>query len=214
MSDPTAARLLVVEDDPVFARMLVRRLESQGHVVELAHDGREGMKAIVASEPHLVLSDWMMPHVDGLELCRAVKTGLGDASPYFVLITAHDDISARILALETGADDYLIKPCHEGELAARVRSGLRQVALRQRIRAMAAELERLRAGTPSGADAGGVPGSIPICRHCGRVASDGTWQSLVEFLERNRLARFERESCPDCAARIGHEDADIRARAA
>jgi DNA-binding response OmpR family regulator len=137
-------RLLVVEDDPAFARTLVRRLESQGHQVHLAHDGREGMKAIVELEPHLVISDWMMPHVDGLELCRAVKTGLGDAAPYFVLITARDDISARVLALETGADDFLVKPCHEGELAARVRSGLRQVALRAEIRRLSDELAKLR----------------------------------------------------------------------
>ena len=144
MSSPETYRLLVVEDDPIFARTLVRRLESKEHLVHLAHDGREGMKAIVAVEPHLVISDWMMPHVDGLELCRAVKTGLGDAAPYFVLLTARDDISARVLALETGADDFLVKPCHEGELAARVRSGLRQVALRAEIRRLNEELARLR----------------------------------------------------------------------
>ena len=145
MSPILAHRLLVVEDDPLFARTLVRRLESLGHEVQLARDGREGMKAIVSFEPHLVISDWMMPHVDGLELCRAVKTGLGEAAPYFVLITARDDISARVLALETGADDFLVKPCHEGELDARVRSGLRQVALRQEIRRLTGELAALRA---------------------------------------------------------------------
>ena len=144
MNSGAAHRLLVVEDDPAFARTLVRRLEMHGHDVHLAHDGREGMKSIVALEPHLVISDWMMPHVDGLELCRAVKTGLGAAAPYFVLITARDDINSRLLALETGADDFLVKPCHEGELDARVRSGLREVALREQIRRLSEELARLK----------------------------------------------------------------------
>ena len=143
MSAPGSRRLLVVEDDPIFARTLVRRLESQGHNVQRAQDGREGMKFIVEFEPQLVISDWMMPHVDGLELCRAVKAGLGDAAPYFVLLTARDEISASVLALESGADDYLVKPCHEGELSARVRSGLRQVDLQAEIRELRAQLARL-----------------------------------------------------------------------
>ena len=155
MTTLTAHRLLIVEDDPAFARMLVRRLELLGHEVHLAHDGREGMKAIVALEPQLVISDWMMPHLDGLELCRAVKTGLGAAAPYFVLITAHNDINTRLLALDTGADDFLVKPCHEGELSARVRSGLREVALREQIRRLTEEVAQLKdalAGRAEGDD--------------------------------------------------------------
>ena len=152
MSPLSAYRLLVVEDDPIFARTLVRRLESAGHTVRCALDGREGMKSIVDFDPHLVISDWMMPHVDGLELCRAVKAGLGEAAPYFVLLTARDELSARVLALETGADDFLVKPCHEGELAARLRSGLRQVELRAEIRSLREEVARLSAHAGNAAD--------------------------------------------------------------
>jgi sigma-B regulation protein RsbU (phosphoserine phosphatase) len=138
-------RILVVEDDPFFQRVLVKRLAAEGYQVQAASDGREGMKAIVTHEPDLVISDWMMPQVDGLELCQSVKTGLGDAAPYFILLTAKGEISDKLLALDTGADDYLVKPCDQGELMARVRAGLRIVLLTQEMRKSLQELTRLKA---------------------------------------------------------------------
>ena len=137
-------RILVVEDDPFFQRVLVRRLEAEGYQVQSANDGREGMKAIVTFEPDLVISDWMMPQVDGLELCQSVKTGLRETAPYFILLTAKGEISDKLLALDTGADDYLVKPCDQGELMARVRAGLRIVLLTQDMRHAATELAALR----------------------------------------------------------------------
>jgi sigma-B regulation protein RsbU (phosphoserine phosphatase) len=137
-------RILIVEDDPFFQRVLLKRLAAEGYQVQAAADGREGMKAIVTYEPDLVISDWMMPMVDGLELCQAVKTGLKDAAPYFILLTAKGEISDKLLALDTGADDYLVKPCDQGELMARVRAGLRIVLLTQDLRQSAVELARLK----------------------------------------------------------------------
>jgi sigma-B regulation protein RsbU (phosphoserine phosphatase) len=140
----TEVKVLVVEDDPFFTRILQKRLAAEGYQVITAGDGRAGMKAIVQHEPDLVISDWMMPHVDGLELCQSVKTGLRDASPYFILLTAKGEISDKLLALDTGADDYLVKPCDQGELLARVRAGLRIVLLTQDLRRSARELDRVQ----------------------------------------------------------------------
>ena len=137
-------RILIVEDDPFFQRVLLKRLAAEGYQVEAAADGREGMRAIVSFEPDLVISDWMMPHVDGLELCQSVKTGLREASPYFILLTAKGEISDKLLALDTGADDYLVKPCDQGELLARVRAGLRIVLLTQDLRRSAREVTRMQ----------------------------------------------------------------------
>ena len=136
-------RILIVEDDPFFQRVLLKRLAAEGYQVEAVSDGREGMRAIVTFEPDLVISDWMMPHVDGLELCQSVKTGLREASPYFILLTAKGEISDKLLALDTGADDYLVKPCDQGELLARVRAGLRIVLLTQDLRRSAREVTRM-----------------------------------------------------------------------
>ena len=149
---PTAdIRILVVEDDAFFQRVLMKRLSAEGYQVQAASDGREGMKAIVTYEPDLVISDWMMPAVDGLELCQSVKTGLLERAPYFILLTAKGEISDKLLALDTGADDYLVKPCDQGELLARVRAGLRIVALTQdahraksELAALWAEVDRVR----------------------------------------------------------------------
>ena len=92
MKPNAEVRILIVEDDPFFLRVLQRRISSEGYQVMTAADGREGMKAIVTFEPDLVISDWMMPEVDGLELCQSVKTGLREAAPYFILLTAKGEI--------------------------------------------------------------------------------------------------------------------------
>jgi two-component system OmpR family response regulator len=73
-----------------------------------------------------VISDWMMPQVDGLELCQSVKTGLRESAPYFILLTAKGELSDRLLGLETGADDYLAKPISVRELKARVNAMFRR----------------------------------------------------------------------------------------
>ncbi len=149
MKPTSEVRILLVEDDPFFQRVLHKRLSADGYQVLTASDGREGMKAIVSFEPDLVLSDWMMPQVDGLELCQAVKTGLREAAPYFILLTAKGEISDKLLALETGADDYLVKPCDQGELMARIRAGLRIVELTKELRATIRRLQEANAALES-----------------------------------------------------------------
>ena len=190
---PTAEiRILVVEDDPFFQRVLQKRLSREGYQVFSAEDGREGMKAIVAHEPDLVLSDWMMPHVDGLELCQAVKTGLREAAPYFILLTARGEVNDRLLALETGADDYLIKPCDLGELMARVRAGLRIVLLTQDLRHAASEL-RERITTASGLRTAG------LCPRCRRVRdAEGQWHDPAMWLREGGIVTEALETCPAC----------------
>jgi len=198
MKPPAEIKVLVVEDDAFFQRVLEKRLSAEGYRVLVANDGREGMKAIVTFEPDLVISDWMMPEVDGLELCQSVKTGLKDTAPYFILLTAKGEISSKLLGLETGADDYLVKPCDQGELMARVRAGLRIVLLAKELRATVAQLERTNRGRRS-PDAGAPP-TLMVCPDCRKIqAPDGTWLSLEEYVERTGIARLERGlCCPDC----------------
>ena len=152
MKQPGEIKILIVEDDPFFQRVLQKRVAGEGYQVMVAADGREGMKNIVAFEPDLVISDRMMPEVDGLELCQSVKTGLKEAAPYFILLTAKGEISSRLLGLETGADDYLVKPCDPGELMARVRAGLRIVLLNQELRETMGQLKLANAELVSARD--------------------------------------------------------------
>ena len=192
MKTTAEIRILVVEDDHFFQRVLQKRLTKEGYQVFVANDGREGMKEIVAHEPDLVISDWMMPEVDGLELCQAVKTGLRDAAPYFILLTAKGEISDKLLALETGADDYLVKPCDQGELMARVRAGLRIVLLTQDLRCSALELRE------SGADPGG-PRAAGLCPRCRRVRDgEGRWHDPSEWLRDGGIVTHALGTCPEC----------------
>jgi DNA-binding response OmpR family regulator len=190
MKTATDVKVLVVEDDPFFTRILQKRLSAEGYQVFTAGDGRAGMKAIVQHEPDLVISDWMMPEVDGLELCQSVKTGLREAAPYFILLTAKGEISDKLLALETGADDYLVKPCDQVELVARVRAGIRVVALTQSLRRTVADLR-----------AGNRPEDPPIryCESCRRLDEGTGWMDLPFFL-RERIGRtVVPDACPECA---------------
>jgi DNA-binding response OmpR family regulator len=192
-------KILIVEDDPFFQRVLHKRIAGEGYQVQAAADGREGMKAIVTFEPDLVVSDWMMPEVDGLELCQSVKTGLREAAPYFILLTAKGEISDKLLGLQTGADDYLIKPCDHGELMARVRAGVRIVSLTQQLRRSVADLQMANAELElTRATRGPEAPGIAICPGCRRVrAGEGDWRDLDQLLK----ARPDPAAgmCPDCA---------------
>ncbi|MCR8644837.1 response regulator transcription factor [Paenibacillus sp. N1-5-1-14] len=119
-------KILVVDDDTKITAMLRRALAFEGYVVATANNGMEGLKAMMTEEPSLLILDVMMPSVDGLEVCRRVRES-GSNLP-ILMLTAKDDISDRVKGLDTGADDYLVKPFALEELLARVR-----VLLRRRV---------------------------------------------------------------------------------
>jgi len=118
----TTLKILVAEDDPML-RMILTKLLSGLADVRLAADGVEAWKLYQEDPPDILLSDWMMPHMSGLELCQRVK-GLSDGC-YVILITARDALDDKVDALECGADEYLVKPVHPRELWARIKAGAR-----------------------------------------------------------------------------------------
>jgi len=194
-------RVLVVEDDPFFQRVLQKRLSAESYQVQTAADGREGMKAIVTWEPDLVISDWMMPEVDGLELCQSVKTGLRESAPYFILLTAKGELSDRLLGLETGADDYLVKPCDQAELMARVRAGLRIVLLTRELRDTLLRLHRSEHQGGGGSAPGSSHGLQAVCALCRRgKTGEHEWIEIEDFLTSRGITGFDRSVCPACLA--------------
>jgi two-component system response regulator MprA len=117
-------QLLVVDDEPPMRAALKRALELGGFHVTLAADGSEGLASAAESDPDLVVLDVLMPDLDGLEVCRAMRAR-GDRTP-ILMLTARDAIADRVEGLEAGADDYLVKPFALEELLARVRALLRR----------------------------------------------------------------------------------------
>jgi DNA-binding response OmpR family regulator len=121
-----AARILVVEDDPDIAALVTRYLDKAGFISERVASGRDALTAISARPPDLLVLDLMLPHVDGLEVCRVVRGNESTAGLPIIMLTARADESERIVGLELGADDYLAKPFSPNELVARVRALLRR----------------------------------------------------------------------------------------
>jgi two-component system response regulator MprA len=117
--------ILVVDDDPKISTMLRRSLDYAGYRVREARDGIEALEIAEAIKPDLVILDIMLPGIDGLEVCRSLRSG-GDI--LIMLLTARDEISDKIRGLDSGADDYLVKPFALEELLARVRALLRRNA--------------------------------------------------------------------------------------
>jgi len=119
------ATVLVVDDEPIVREVVVRYLAREGHRTLEAADGREARDAIERSEPDLVVLDVMLPGVDGLELCRWIRSS---SELPVIMLTARGEEADRVVGLELGADDYVTKPFSPRELAARVRSVLRRSA--------------------------------------------------------------------------------------
>ncbi|HEY9377200.1 MAG TPA: response regulator transcription factor [Jiangellaceae bacterium] len=118
-------RVLVVDDDPAVRESLRRSLAFNGYQVELAEDGEHALRKVAATHPDVVVLDVMMPRMDGLTACRALRAA-GDDVPVLML-TARDEVSDRVAGLDAGADDYLPKPFALEELLARLRALLRRI---------------------------------------------------------------------------------------
>lgn len=116
-------RILIIEDDPAILKILQRGLSYEGYVVDIATDGRGGLNLSRDHHPDLVILDLMLPGMDGLEVCRRLRTG---GNIPILMLTAKDTIQDRVQGLDAGADDYLVKPFNLDELLARLRALLRR----------------------------------------------------------------------------------------
>lgn len=117
-------RLLVVEDEADLAHALAKGLRQQGYAVDQAFDGRQGLELAEINDYDLLILDLNLPEMDGLEVCRRLRAS--QSSMLILILTARDRPDERIVGLDLGADDYLVKPFHFGELTARIRALLRR----------------------------------------------------------------------------------------
>jgi diguanylate cyclase (GGDEF)-like protein len=130
-------RVLVVDDDRVMRRLIVRWLERAGYAVEEADDGQEAIEAVEARCPDFVVTDWDMPHLDGLALCRGIRQLRLPHYVYILFLSGKSAPEERVEGLEVGADDFLAKPVSQAELLARMRAGSRIVELERRLTRLA-----------------------------------------------------------------------------
>jgi sigma-B regulation protein RsbU (phosphoserine phosphatase) len=187
-------KILIAEDDRIARCVLERTLQDWGHEVVTACDGLAAWEALQGEEvPRLAILDWMMPGLDGPEVCRRAR-GLARQEPtYCILLTARNEKADVAAGLEGGADDYVTKPFDRQELRARVRVGERMVELQRGLADRVRELETALAQVKQ------LKGLLPICSYCKKVRDDGNyWEQVETYISAHSQARFSHGICPAC----------------
>ena len=201
-------RILVAEDDPTSRRMLEATLRKLGYEVLCASDGRQAWEALQEKDaPNIVLLDWMMPEMDGLEVCRKLRKEKPDGITYIILVTALGTKENIVEGLKSGADDYVTKPFHREELLARIQVGERVVGLQSALKTRLAELQEAMDHIKT------LQGILPICAYCHKIRTDPkSWERMEKYIEEHSKAKFSHGICPDCMKKHfpeikGEEDA-------
>jgi diguanylate cyclase (GGDEF)-like protein len=136
-------RILVVDDDKAISNYLQKLLSTHGHTVFSAADGQEGLEKALEYNPQLVISDWVMPNMDGIAFCKSLRTTRDGRGLYFIILTALADEDRLVEAFEAGVDDYLVKPFSVKVLMARLRAGQRVTQLKEEISREREEVRRI-----------------------------------------------------------------------
>jgi sigma-B regulation protein RsbU (phosphoserine phosphatase) len=177
---PKQSRILIAEDDPVSARILQAALSKFGYEPVIARNGAEAWERFDQEPVRLIVSDWMMPGMDGLALCEKVRARAQTSYTYFILLTANQT-SAQNYALASGAgvDDFLTKPLDREAIRIRLRGA-------ERILKYTAEIRQLQE-------------MIPICSYCRKVRDEHDyWDKVESYIQKQTGSRFSHGACPEC----------------
>lgn len=177
---PRKNKVLIAEDDPVSAKVLSVLLQRLGYETIIAQNGREAWDAFHNAPVRIIVSDWMMPGMDGLALCEKVRAREKTLYTYFILLTANRTSADNYaLAAAAGVDDFLTKPLDREML--RMRLGVAE-----RILKYTAEIRQLRE-------------MIPICAYCRKVRDeDDYWERVETYIQKETGSRFSHGACPEC----------------
>ncbi|HMC67064.1 MAG TPA: response regulator transcription factor [Gemmataceae bacterium] len=187
-------RIVIAEDDQVSRRVLQSTLVKWGHEVVVTSDGKAALDGLLAPDaPKLAILDWMMPQLDGIEVCRRLRAAPLAQPPYIVLLTARGDKRDLVAGLDAGADDYIAKPFDRGELQARINVGIRVVELQRKLAERILELEEALANVRQ------LQGLLPICAWCKKIRDDQNyWHQVETYIGAHSDARFSHGICPEC----------------
>jgi phosphoserine phosphatase RsbU/P len=197
--------VLIAEDDRVTGEILARTLQRWNYETTLVVDGTEAWARLSTTrEATLAILDWMMPGIDGPDVCRRVRAELPDAHMYLLLVTAREGRNDVVAGLDAGADDYVIKPFDSEELRARVAVGARVLGLQQKLAERVNELQEALTNVKQ------LRGLLPICSYCKRIRGDDQyWQQVEGYIEKHSDAQFSHGICPSCFATISAELDDL-----
>lgn len=196
-----ANKILIAEDHYVSRHLLERNLSNWGFNVVCAEDG-EAAFAILNGEdaPPIAILDWMMPKMDGVEVCQRVRARKDKPYVYLLLLTAKSQKEEVAAGLDAGADDYVIKPFDPDELRARLKVGQRVVNLERTLAKKIADLESALA------DVRKLKELLPICMYCKSIRDDKDyWHQIEEYLHSETGADFTHGVCPKCLEQMRHQ---------
>lgn len=191
-------RILIAEDDPISKHVLTVNLTQWGHEVVATTNGIEAWTILSGDEaPQLAILDWMMPGIEGTEICRRVRELSPVIPTYIILLTARRGVEEVVQGMQAGADDYLTKPYHRDELRVRLQVGIRMIELQsklaKRIDELAFALEQVKR----------LEGILPICGYCRNIRDDGDqWQDLESYISTHTEAAFSHGICPTCLENV------------
>ncbi len=197
-------KVLIAEDETISRRLLEATLVRWGYEVVVASGGVEAWETLQGDDaPPLAILDWMMPGMDGLEVCRRIRNRPSPTPPYLILLTAKGRREDIITGLDAGANDYVTKPFNREELRARVEVGVRMVELQQnltdRVRALEEALARVKQ----------LQGLLPICSYCKKIRDDQNyWQQVESYIAEHSQAQFSHSICPDCYEKLVKPELD------
>jgi DNA-binding response OmpR family regulator len=187
-------KVIVAEADATNQGVLPAPLREWGHDVRVVHDGQRAWE-LIATEPgpRIVLLDWVLPGLEGPELCRRLRTLPNQQLIYAVLLTRKIAQEEVIAGLRAGADDYMTRPLDQAELFARLQVGIRvlslQAHLTRRIDELADALTRVKQ----------LQGLLPICCYCKNIRTDDNyWQHVEQYLAQHTDLQFSHGICPRC----------------
>jgi DNA-binding response OmpR family regulator len=191
-------KVLIAEDDAISRRLLQAALVKWGYDVTVTTNGQEAWQVLQSPDPPLILIlDWLMPEMDGIEICREARKSEALRPAYIVLLTSRGSKEDVIQGLEAGADDYVTKPFDHGELRARVQVGARVVGLQRTLAERVHQLEEAMNSVKT------LQGLLPICCYCKKIRDDGNyWHRVESYISGHANVRFSHGICPDCSDKL------------
>lgn len=187
-------QILIADDDPVSQTLIAHTLMQAGYSVIQCEDGEKALHVLQSpGGPTLGILDVMMPGLDGIQVCRALREHKNSRPFYLILLTSKGDQEDIVRGLEGGADDYIVKPFDLKELRARIRVGVRVLNLQSRL------TERLQALESALNQVTQLQGLLPICSYCKKIRNDQNyWQQVEEYVSSHADVQFSHGICPNC----------------
>ena len=199
-------KVLIAEDDPVSRCLLAATLNTFGFEVILAVNGDQAWTVLQGEDsPSLAILDWMMPELDGVEICRRVRQLPTASPPYLILLTAKSEKTDVVIGLDAGANDYLTKPFDRSELRARIQVGTHVLELQKALVGRVQELEEALSQVKQ------LQGLLPICSYCKKVRDEQNyWQRVENYHAEHVRVVLSHGICPDCYRTVVQPQLDQR----